>query len=79
LEKGGLADLFNKHHTTTDKLWLWDFGDCPKISSYIYNLCAGDFTMIPNTRDDSPTPMRIFVRKTKADFVNADLVFRVLT
>ena len=35
--------------------------------------------MITNNRDDAPTPMRIFVRNSKKDFVDSDLVFRVLT
>lgn len=60
-------------------MWLWDFEECPKISTYIYNLCAGDYDVIQNTREDAPTSMRIFVRKSKKDFVDADLVFRVLT
>lgn len=60
-------------------MWLWSFAECPSISSYIYNLCAGDFEQIDNTRYDAPTPMRIFVRNSKKDYVDADLVFRVLT
>jgi aminopeptidase N len=35
--------------------------------------------VITNNRDDAPTPMRIFVRNSKKDFVDSDLVFRVLT
>lgn len=60
-------------------MWLWSFEETPKISSYIYNLCAGDFAQIDNNRDDRPKPMRIFVRESKRDYVDSDLVFRVLT
>lgn len=58
---------------------LWDFDPTPKISTYIYNLCAGDFDVIVNERADKPTPMRIFVRNSKKDYVDADMTFRVIT
>lgn len=60
-------------------MWLWSFEQTPSISTYIYNLCAGDYAQIDNQRTDGPTSMRIFVRESKREYVDADLVFRVLT
>jgi len=75
-----LAKIFLKNELgDKTKLWLWTFSECPEISTYIYNLCAGQYDVIKSTRSDAPTPMRIFVRNSKRDFVDADLVFRVLT
>ena len=64
---------------SASQTWLWSFAETPSISSYIYNLCAGDYVQIDNSRSDGPTPMRIFVRDSKRANVDADLVFRVLT
>ena len=76
----GFTELFNKHKAQgDDDLLIWDFAETPKISSYIFNLCAGEYNMIANTRSDSPTPMRIFVRESKKAYVDTDLVFRVVT
>ena len=63
---------------TTDG-YLWDFKECPPISSYIYCLCAGEFTEIKNQAADAPTPMRIFVRESKADYVDSAEVFRLIS
>lgn len=58
---------------------MWDFKECPKISSYIYNLCAGEYEVIPSKLPNAPTPMRIFVRNSKKDYVDAEMVFKVVT
>jgi len=42
--------------------YLSDFKECPPISSYIYCLCAGQYSKITNEDPEAPTPMRIFVR-----------------
>lgn len=59
--------------------FIWDFEPSVPCSSYIYAMCAGNFMEIKNTRDDALTPMRIFVRKSKQEFLNSDLVFRTNT
>jgi aminopeptidase N len=61
------------------KGFVWDFEPSAPCSSYIYALCAGDYMEIQNKREDALTPMRIFVRKSKLEFVNSDLVFRTVT
>ena len=78
---GNFEDMFRKvyAHESLSGCVLWDFETTPKISSYIYNLCAGDFDVIVNERADKPTPMRIFVRNSKKDYVDADMTFRVIT
>jgi len=73
--------MFSRHDDNLDaKTWtLWDFKETPKISTYLYNLCGGAYEVIENKREDKPTPMRIFVRNSKKDYVDADLIFRVVT
>lgn len=73
--------MFERHDDGCDpKVWtLWDFKETPKISSYIYCLCGGEYEVIENTRPDMLTSMRIFVRNSKKSFVDADLVFRIVT
>jgi len=51
--KQGL-DFFTKNHSLvktfkqneifqSSSMWLWSFEETPSISTYIYNLCAGDY------------------------------------
>ena len=58
-----------------DTGYLYDFAACPPISTYIYCLCAGDYDVIENDDKDAPTDMRIFVRNSKAKYVDAAEVF----
>ena len=55
----------------------WEFQETEKISSYVYNLCAGDFELAAQQNVGS-LPMRIFVRASKLQNVNSDLIFRVV-
>ena len=50
----GFKDMFDRHDDgCDDKAWmLWDFKVTTNISTYLYNLCAGDYEVIENKRDD---------------------------
>lgn len=58
--------------------FLSDFKECPPISSYIYCMCAGMYHKIENEDPQAPTPMRIFVRQSKADYLDHKEVFRTI-
>ena len=58
--------------------YLWDFKECPPISSYIYCLCAGEYQQIINDDATAPTQMRVFARQSKIDMVDSNEVFRLL-
>ena len=59
--------------------FLWDFKECPPISSYIYCLCAGQYKQIVNPDKSAPTPMRIFARDSKVNYVDSAEVFRTIS
>jgi len=59
--------------------FLSDFAASPPISSYIYCLCAGQYTSIVNDDPKAPTPMRIFARQSKIDYLDHKEVFRTIT
>mmetsp|Transcript_2156 Transcript_2156/g.1491 ORF Transcript_2156/g.1491 Transcript_2156/m.1491 type:complete len:395 (-) Transcript_2156:1653-2837(-) len=54
------------------------FRETPPISTYIYALCAGNYAVIQNEDPNPLTPMRIFVRQTKKDYIDAVELFRVV-
>ena len=64
--------------------FLWDFEVSPKISSYIYGLCAGEYHQIDyigqDASDNTPiVPMKIFCRKSKLPDLDAKEQFRIVT
>lgn len=69
-------DLATKIQTTD--LWQYKFKRTPPISTYIYHLSAGQYSVIHNTAPSS-VPMRIFCREGKVANVPSEEVFRVIT
>ena len=64
--------------------FLWDFAVSPKISSYIYGLCAGEYHKIDyigeSASDTEPiVPMRIFCRTSKLANLDAKEQYRQVT
>jgi aminopeptidase N len=61
-----------------EDFWLHKFEESPPISTYIYNMCAGQFDMICNEDIFAKIPMRIFLRNSKKEFIDAPELFRVI-
>ena len=61
-----------------EEFWHHEFEQCPPISTYIYNMCAGQFDVIENEDKECEIPMRIFLRNSKKDNINAPELFRVM-
>lgn len=61
------------------KFWLHTFQECPPISTYIYNMCAGQYDVIKDDDATAPVPMRIFLRNSKKDNIDAKEYFRVIS
>ena len=57
--------------------WLTKFEVGPNISSYIYNLCAGQFEII-HPKMKTRVPMKIYLRKSKETQIDAEEFFRVV-
>ena len=66
----GQAELTFKLHT---------FESCPPISTYIYNVCAGEYDVIVNDDASAPVPMKIFLRNSKINNIDAKELFRVVS
>ena len=52
------------------------FEQTPPISTYIFNLCAGDFKVITN-QAESKVPMKIYLRPGRE--IDSDEHFRIIT
>jgi aminopeptidase N len=59
--------------------WLHTFAPCPPISTYIYNVCAGEYDVIVNDDATAPTPMKILLRNSKINNIDAKELFRVIS
>jgi len=55
---------------------LYEFEQTPKISCYLYAVCAGDY-IVHEDLDAMHTPQRVFVRRSMDEFMRADMVFGV--
>ena len=67
----GFQNLVNEEEDGADQeYWLHSFEQCPPISSYIYNMCAGQFEEL-DYEAPSKVPMRVFLRDSKKDNLDA--------
>lgn len=57
--------------------WLTKFEVGPKIPSYLYNLCVGDFVYI-EPKMKTRVPMKIYLRNSKKTQIDAEEFFRVV-
>lgn len=55
---------------------LYEFEQTPKISCYLYAICAGEYRVYTDY-DAHHTPQRVFVRESLADNLNTETVFGV--
>lgn len=79
------ALLENKSHLSSlvssqkdEKFWHHTFEQCPAISTYIYNMCAGQYSVIHDESKDAVVPMKIFLRDSKLKNIDAPELFRVI-
>lgn len=54
------------------------FNSSPPISTYIYALDVGCYAIIDNDKKDFPIPMRVGIRKSKMEYLDARSLFRIL-
>ena len=54
------------------------FEPSPPISTYLYGLDAGQYFIVNNPNPNFRVPFRIVIRKSKAKFLNSDLLFKML-
>ena len=56
---------------------MYIFNATPRISSYLYALCAGPFYCIENKKYDFRVPLRLFMRESLKNCGEPDEIFRV--
>lgn len=60
------------------KMTLKIFEDSPAISTYIYGMDAGCYSVIDNDNKKFAVPLRIAIRKSKIQFLDPRMLFRIL-
>ena len=75
LERHGI-EQFLQFYDKQNCVALYDFEQTPRISTYLYAVCAGNFKVIED-HDGMYPDQRIFVRQSLAENLREDLIFTV--
>lgn len=71
-------ELANVEEDGEQEYWEHTFDKIEPISTYIFNMCAGQYDVIHNENKDAIVEMRIFLRNSKKDNIDAQELFRVV-
>ena len=66
------CDFYDDENT----ICSYEFEQTPKISTYLYALCAGPYTFFEDNDPMFP-PQRAFVRNSLAEYLNHELIFGI--
>ena len=58
-----MKHLINNHEILTKNYHVYIFEETPRISTYLFALCAGPYYCIENTLP-APTKLRLFMRES---------------
>jgi len=72
-----LEHLFEQHSIESKNYHMYIFNATPRISSYLYALCAGPYFCIENKKYEFRVPLRLFMRESLKDSGEPDEIFRV--
>ena len=72
-----LKHLFETHSIENKNYHMYIFNATPRISSYLYALCAGPYYCIENKKYEFRVPLRLFMRESLKDCGEPDEIFRV--
>ena len=76
LEENYINHLVNIHDIKSKNYNLYIFEDTPRISTYLYALCAGPYYCIENTLP-CPIKLRIFMKESLKDYGFPEDIFKV--
>ena len=76
LDENSLNHLVNTHEIQNKNYNLYIFEDTPRISTYLYALCAGPYHCIENTLP-CPIKLRIFMKESLKDYGFPEDIFKV--
>ena len=75
-DENSLNHLVNTHDIKSKNYHLYIFEDTPRISTYLYALCAGPYYCIENTLP-CDIKLRIFMKESLKDYGYPEDIFRV--
>ena len=76
LSQKELDVVFNAHDIKNKEYTIHKFNPTPRISTYLYALCAGRYICIPCTLQ-SPVPLRLFMRETLKNCGEPEEIFKI--
>ena len=76
LDENSLNHLIKNHDIQSKNYNLYIFEDTPRISTYLYALCAGPYYCIENTLP-CPIKLRIFMKESLKDYGYPEDIFKV--
>ena len=76
LDENIIRHLVNVHDIKSKEYKLYIFEDTPRISTYLYALCAGPYHCIENTLE-CPIKLRIFMKESLKDYGDPEEIFKI--
>ena len=76
LNEESLNHLVDIHDIKSKEYKLYIFEDTPRISTYLYALCAGPYYCIENTLP-CPIKLRIFMKESLKEYGDPEEIFRI--
>ena len=76
LDENTKKHLVINHNIKSKEYKLYIFEDTPRISTYLYALCAGPYHCIENTLP-CPIKLRIFMRESLKDYGDPEEIFKI--
>ena len=75
LERHGI-EQFLQFYSNPENVSVYEFEQTPKISTYLFAVCAGNYKMLEDNDGMYPC-QRIFVRQSLQNNLRSDLIFTV--
>ncbi len=69
--------MFLNHDISNKNYHIYNFETSPRISTYLYAICAGPYHCIKNEKYESKVPLRLFMRESLKNYGTPDEIFRV--
>ena len=78
LKEESINHLITSHNIKSKNYHFYIFEETPRISTYLYALCAGPYYCIEN-KNPAPTKLRLFMRESLKNCGEPEEIFRVTT
>ena len=78
LNSDSINHLIKTHEILNKNYHTYIFEETPRISTYLYGLCAGPYYCIEN-KEPAPTKLRLFMRESLKNYGEPQEIFRITT